>query len=102
MKVRNKKGFTLVELLVVIAILGVLAAIIIPRVSGNMDSAKTNTDLTNQKLLQNAVDRYYANTGSFPADLDALTTASPQYIDVLPAAKVTGKSFGLSGGKVTY
>lgn len=40
---KNKKGFTLIELLVVIAILAILAAILIPLVSGYINNARTQS-----------------------------------------------------------
>lgn len=40
----NKKGFTLVELIIVLAVMAILAAIVIPRMSGLTDSFKIKAD----------------------------------------------------------
>lgn len=43
-KQMNKKGFTLVELIIVIAVMAILAAIVVPRMSGITDSFKEKAD----------------------------------------------------------
>lgn len=58
---KNKKGFTLIELIVVIAILGILAAIIIPKLGGFQDRAKKAADEATAKTLADAVAMYNAD-----------------------------------------
>ena len=43
MKKNNKKGFTLTELIVVIVIIGILAAVLIPSITGYVKKAKVST-----------------------------------------------------------
>ncbi len=64
---RRSRGFTLLELMVVIVIIGVLAALIAPKVLENVDKAKitaANADISN---LMNALKMYKLDNGRYPA-----------------------------------
>lgn len=63
---KNKKGFSLAELIVVIAILGILAAIVVPRVAENTDQARIAHDRATLRTVQGAVNMFHAQHGRFP------------------------------------
>ncbi len=55
---RGEKGFTLVEIIIVLAVLGILAAVVIPNVTGYLGRAKERAWTADQSMLQAAVDSY--------------------------------------------
>ena len=57
---RESKGFTLVELLIVVAILGVLAAAVLPNVTGLVGSGETEAARAELVTVQTAMDTMMA------------------------------------------
>lgn len=55
MKKRNFKGFTLIEIIVVIAIIGVLAAILVPSVTGYIAKARRTHDMSSGRKISEDV-----------------------------------------------
>jgi len=86
---RNRKGFTLVELMIVVLILGALAAIAIPRIMGGAAAARANACATNIDLINSQIELFNANTGAWPANLQAVTTDTDYFPDGEPICPVT-------------
>lgn len=73
---KNEKGFTLIELLVVIAILGILAAVITPRVLNAVNNASTSTASSIQSTIQDALERYYIDHNNTYPTIDVTSQNS--------------------------
>jgi type IV pilus assembly protein PilA len=75
MKLKNKKGFTLIELIVVIAILGILAAVLIPTISGYTDKANARAVEADARTIITAAAAAYAEDNLTPteAEIAAIT-----------------------------
>lgn len=69
---RRRRAFTLVEMLLVLVILAVLAAIVIPKMSGRSQQAKETAAKTQISGFETALDMFEADTGFYPKSLDAL------------------------------
>ena len=78
---KNPKGFTLIELIIVIAILAIIATVAVPRVTGVLKKARDNSNKANITIINNALERYYAENGEYPASLESLV---PDYLTKVP------------------
>jgi len=64
----KRSGFSLMELLAVVTILGIIAAIIVPRVAISSDTAKAKVNSHNKSTINAAVERWYVEKGTWPAN----------------------------------
>lgn len=62
-----KAGFTLLELMVVIVILGLLAAIVAPRIIGRADEARVTEAKVQIQNLETALKLYKLDNGAYPS-----------------------------------
>lgn len=63
---RAARGFTLIEIMVVITILGILAALIVPRVVGRTDDARIAAAKADVAQLMSALKLYRLDNGRYP------------------------------------
>jgi len=64
--IHQKKGFTLIEVLVVVFILGILAALVAPKMLGRTDDAKIAETKLQMKNLETALKLYKLDNGFYP------------------------------------
>jgi general secretion pathway protein G len=63
---RNVSGFTLIEVMVVVVILGILAAIIVPKIMSRPEQARVVKVKQDIAAIQSALDLYKLDNGIYP------------------------------------
>ncbi len=68
----SRAGFTLIELMVVMIILGLLAALVVPKMFGKLEKARTNATYAQIELFGTALDSYRLDVGRYPTTSEGL------------------------------
>ena len=79
---KNKRGFTLVELMVVLTVIALLLSVVVPDYVGRMKRAEEAVLQENLTVMRDALDKHYADAGSYPGSLDDLV--SKRYLRAIP------------------
>jgi general secretion pathway protein G len=72
----SQSGFTLVELMIVLFILGLLTALVAPRLMGRVGKAKQKTAQTQIHMLSTALELFYLDVGRYPTEEEGLKALS--------------------------
>jgi general secretion pathway protein G len=106
------RGFTLIELLVVMAIIGGLLSLAAPRYFTHVDRAKETVLKSDLASMRDALDKFFADTGRYPANLeelvvrrylrkvppDPITETSASWLVVAPADSTLGGVYDVKSG----
>lgn len=72
-KLKNSsRGFTLIEMLVVLVIIGMLAALVGPKLFGRVDSSKVKTAEVQIKMFKGSLETFRLDVGRFPSQAEGL------------------------------
>jgi general secretion pathway protein G len=93
----RKQGFSLLELLAVVTILGIIAAIIVPRVTVSSSTAKNKVRDHHKATINAAVERYYVDNNAWPAnDLSDISANVTYFPDGIPTNPVDNSAYTLN------
>jgi general secretion pathway protein G len=91
-KNRSRLGFTLTEIMLVVVIIGILAALVIPRIAGSSERARVTAAQTDiNGGIKSAIGSYEVDNGFYPKSLQDLIVQPGNaknwhgpYLDKLP------------------
>jgi general secretion pathway protein G len=87
---RKHQGFTLIELIVVMTIISLLLTLAAPRYFRSIDKSKETVLKANLFATRDALDKFHADTGKYPAELAELV--EKRYLRTLPWDPITERS----------
>jgi len=68
----RRQGFTLIELLLVVVIIGILAAIVVPKLTGRAEDARIGATQATMTNIRTALSLYEVDNGRYPTQEQTL------------------------------
>ena len=100
MKIRSKKGFTLVEIMIVVVIIGLLAAMAIPAFQKVRSSSLEKTMLNDARQLGSAAQQYLMEYGATQVEFTYTATTGQITGPLEPWLKQISKNYGTTGDTI--
>ena len=91
-RLRGRSGFTLIEIMVVIVILGLLAALVVPKLIGRTEEAKKTQARVQIRNIEQALGLFKLDNGFYPA-----TDQGIEALVKIPAAGRIPKNYRKDG-----
>ena len=82
-----RSGFTLIEMLVVMTLIALLLTLAVPRYFNALDNGRLRVQQQNVATLRDAIDKFNADQGRYPEDLQELVVK--KYLRQIPLDPVT-------------
>jgi len=79
---RVRSGFTMVELMAMLIIIGLLATLVVTKVTSQIDRARITTAKANVKMLHDAVNHFRMELGRYPSEDTGLLDLVEQPPDI--------------------
>jgi general secretion pathway protein G len=113
-KKKGQLGFTLIEMLVVMTLIALLLTLAVPRYFNSLDNGRIRVQQQNIATLRDAIDKYKADVGRYPDDLEDLVakkylrqipmdpvTESPNWIVVSPTDPTLGNVYDVQAAPIS-
>ncbi len=97
---KKRSGFTLIEIMIVVVIIGLLAAMVGPRLAGKSEMAKIETAKSSMATIASMVEMYYLKTPTATTAPDASALGSAG-LGKVPKDS-WGKDFAISGTQAAW
>ncbi|MEW6041876.1 MAG: type II secretion system major pseudopilin GspG [Elusimicrobiota bacterium] len=72
--IQGRAGFTFIEIMLVVVIIGILAAIVLPRLTGRTEQARETAALQQIEIFSVALESFYLDNKRYPTTTEGLNS----------------------------